>query len=87
MDVSGMQRGQEEGKVAHEIERRTSRIPSDFFLWTGLAAIATSLGFKIAGKTETANFIGMWVPTVLLFGVYNKLVKVSGSDIYRRELH
>lgn len=27
-----------------------------------------------------ASFIGMWVPSLLLFGVYNKIVKVMGSD-------
>jgi hypothetical protein len=33
-----------------------------------------------AGKKQVANFIGQWVPTVLLFGVYNKIVKVAGHD-------
>jgi hypothetical protein len=27
-----------------------------------------------------ASFIGMWVPSLLLLGVYNKIVKVAGSD-------
>jgi len=27
-----------------------------------------------------AGFIGMWVPSILLLGVYNKIVKVAGSD-------
>lgn len=27
-----------------------------------------------------AGFIGMWVPSLLLLGLYNKLVKVAGSD-------
>jgi hypothetical protein len=25
-------------------------------------------------------FVGHWVPTLLLLGVYNKLVKLHGSD-------
>lgn len=87
MEVPGMQRQQEEGPVARAIEKQTSRIPSDIFLWTGLAAMATSLGFMAAGKKQTSLFVGMWVPTVLLLGVYNKIVKIAGSDIYRRELH
>ena len=29
-----------------------------------------------------ASFIGMWVPSLLLLGVYNKIVKVAGSDRY-----
>ena len=27
-----------------------------------------------------AGFVGMWVPSLLLLGVYNKIVKVAGSD-------
>ena len=27
-----------------------------------------------------ASFVGMWVPSLLLLGVYNKIVKVAGSD-------
>lgn len=87
MTVPGMQRNQEEGPVARGIEKQTSRIPSDVFLWTGLAAMATSLGFMVAGRKQTSVFVGMWVPTILLFGVYNKIVKIAGSDIYRPELH
>lgn len=27
-----------------------------------------------------AGFVGMWVPSLLILGVYNKIVKVAGSD-------
>jgi hypothetical protein len=38
--------------------------------------------FKGAPKASAplAGFIGMWVPSLLLLGVYNKIVKVAGSD-------
>jgi len=26
------------------------------------------------------TIVGMWVPSLLLLGVYNKIVKVGGSD-------
>jgi hypothetical protein len=70
----------QEGPVAETIEKRTARLPSDLFLWAGLASIGTSLIFMLSGKKQVANFIGQWVPTVLLFGVYNKIVKVAGHD-------
>jgi hypothetical protein len=78
--------GQREGKVARSIERWTARVPSDVFLWTGVGAILCSLGFALGGKQKVANFIGQWVPTVLLFGVYNKIVKVAGHDRGSRDL-
>ena len=78
---------QKEGPVARAIERQTSRIPSDFFLWGGVAAIATSLTLQLIGRKHAANFVGQWVPTVLLLGVYNKIVKVAGHDVDHQELH
>jgi hypothetical protein len=78
---------QKEGHVARAIERRTSRIPSDLFLWTGVGAIAASLTLALLGRKQVANFVGQWVPTVLLFGVYNKIVKVAGHDVTEPQLH
>jgi len=69
-----------EGKVARAIEAQTSRIPSDVFLWTAGAAMATSLTFKLLKQDKLALFIGQWAAPVLLMGVYNKLVKQQGHD-------
>lgn len=69
-----------EGPVAEKIEEQTAKLPSDLFLWAGVASIGASLICLMAGKKQVATFIGQWVPTVLLFGVYNKIVKVAGHD-------
>jgi hypothetical protein len=87
MDMNITKEPQQEGAIARGIERQTSRIPSDLFLWTGLAAIGTSLTLALMGRQKVANFIGQWVPTVLLFGVYNKIVKVAGHDVRSRDVH
>lgn len=72
--------GNREGRVAKFIEQRTAKMPSDTFLWCALASIGASLAFKVGKKDGTANFIGQWAPTFLILGLYNKLVKVQGSD-------
>jgi hypothetical protein len=77
---------QKEGPVARKIEEQTSRVPSDVFLWGALGSMAASLGLAIAGQGKAATFIGQWVPTLLLFGVYNKIVKVAGHDRYRPQV-
>jgi len=82
-----MQEMQREGEVAKRIERVTARIPSDVFLWGSVASIATALGFMFARKRQAANFIGQWVPTLLLLGLYNKLVKIAGHDRFSQETH
>jgi hypothetical protein len=67
-----------EGKVATEIEKVTGKIPSDFYLYAAFASMAGSLAFKIAQKNHLALFVGQWAAPFLLFGVYNKLVKLLG---------
>lgn len=69
-----------EGPVATAIEKQTSKIPSDWFLWAAGGSIALSLALQASGKKERANFVGQWAPTFLILGLYNKIVKVAGSD-------
>ena len=33
-----------------------------------------------AGDKEGAQFIGLWVPSILAFGIYLKLIKISRND-------
>ncbi len=69
-----------EGKVARAIESQTAKLPSDTFLWLAGGSIATSLTLKLMGRDKDALFVGQWAPTFLILGLYNKLVKVAGSD-------
>ena len=73
-------RDQKEGRVAKAIERQTVKVPFDTFLWLAGGSIAASLGLKLAGREKDAQFVGHWAPTFLILGLYNKLVKVAGSD-------
>jgi hypothetical protein len=66
--------------VARTIEEQTAKLPSDTFLWLAGASIATSLALKIGGRSKDALFVGQWAPTFLILGLYNKIVKVVGSD-------
>jgi glutamate-1-semialdehyde aminotransferase len=74
-----------EGKVARTIEEQTAKIPSDAWLWTALGTAAASLALKVARRDDIALFVGLWVPSFLLFGIYNKLVKQMGHDDESRE--
>jgi hypothetical protein len=69
-----------EGVVARTIEEQTARLPSDLFLWAAGASIVGSLTLRCLGDKEGSQFVGLWAPTFLLLGVYNKIVKVAGSD-------
>lgn len=73
-----------EGVVARSIEHYTAQLPSDTFLWAAFGSIGLSLALRIGGAKDDAQFVGQWAPTFLLLGVYNKLVKVAGSDPQHR---
>ena len=69
-----------EGPIARTIEQQTAKLPSDTFLWAALGSIAVSATLQVAGKQKLSLFVGQWVAPFLLLGVYNKIVKVEGSD-------
>jgi hypothetical protein len=66
--------------LARSIEEQTARLPSDTFLWAAGAAVLGSLALKSSGKDHAALFVGQWVAPFLVMGLYNKVVKVAGSD-------
>jgi len=69
-----------EGSLARSIEQQTAKLPSDTWLWAAFGSIGFSLFFQLRGDERKANFVGHWAPTFLLLGLYNKLVKLHGSD-------
>jgi hypothetical protein len=73
-----------EGTVAKTIEDQTAKLPSDTFLWAAGASIAASAAFQFMGNRHASVFVGQWAPTLLILGLYNKLVKQLGSDFTDR---
>lgn len=69
-----------EGPVARQIEQQTAKLPSDIFLWSAFAAMGVGVILQATGSRERANFVAQWAPTLLILGLYNKVVKVAGHD-------
>ncbi len=76
----GARQEHREGPFARSIEQQTAKLPSDLFLWAAFGSIAGSLAFNLGRKAHAALFVGQWAPTFLLLGIYNKLVKLHGSE-------
>jgi hypothetical protein len=74
------QHPKKEGKVAKTLEEQTSRIPSDIYLWAAVGIMALSLTCFLTRKRHASIFFGQWAPSLLIIGLYNKLVKVEGHD-------
>lgn len=81
MFESMMRGNRTESPSAKVIEEKTSRfLPSDLFLWAALGSIVASLALQMTRKKEESVFVGQWAPTFLILGLYNKVVKLFGSD-------
>lgn len=76
----GAAREHTEGPVARRIEQQTAKLPSDIFLWSAFAAMGVGIILQATGSRERANFVAQWAPTLLILGLYNKVVKVAGHD-------
>jgi hypothetical protein len=70
----------DEGSITNVIESYTSAVPSGTYLSLAVGAIGLSAILKLAGRDHGAQFVGHWVPTILILGLYNKLIKVEGSE-------
>jgi hypothetical protein len=46
--------------------------------------MAFSLLCQISGRGKWGNFVAQWVPTWLIIGLYNKVVKQEGHDQFDR---
>lgn len=70
----------EEGRLAQRIERQTAKVPSDMYLWAALGSMGVALALQMTGRKHGSLFVGQWAAPFLLLGVYNKVVKIAGSD-------
>ena len=73
-------REHEEGQITKLLEQYTSQFPSGFYLSLALGSMALSLYLRMQKREHDALFVGQWAPAFLLIGMYNKLVKLEGSD-------
>jgi len=65
----------QEDRITSEIEQRAANIPSVTFLTLAGASVIGSLTLYIMDRRDDAIFVGQWAPTLLLLGLYNKIVK------------
>jgi len=66
--------------VTKGIEQYTASVPSTMYLAVAVGAMGLSLALQLAGRGKWGNFVAQWVPTWLIIGLYNKIVKVQGHD-------
>ena len=80
VEQAARQKSDREGELTKRIEHFTAAAPSSAWLIAGGAAALASIGLTVFGRHKSAALIASWVPSLLVMGLYNKLVKVIGSD-------
>lgn len=70
----------QEGTITKEIENITTKVPSATFLSAAFGAMGVSAFLHFIGDRKNSRFVGQWVSPILIMGLYNKLVKLHGSE-------
>ncbi len=69
-----------EDEFTKTVEKYTAAVPSSAYLAVAVGAMGLSLLFQLSGRGKWGNFVAQWVPTLLIIGLYNKMVKLEGHD-------
>jgi len=77
------QRQNKVGNTARNIKARTSKQPSNLFLWLSAGAMS-ALMFNLARQKRRNSFIGKWVAPLVLYGILNKLKKRLRRELTER---
>ena len=71
----------QEGMLTKRVEDVTAQVPSIGYLAMAAGSLVLSAGIAaFTQRRSLANFVGLWVPSFMLIGIYNKLVKLEGHD-------
>lgn len=62
--------------IDRPVDEVASRIPAAPYIAGVAASIVASAALFASGKRSAALFVGLWAPTVLNMGIYNKLLQV-----------
>ncbi len=60
-----------------EILETIENLPTSVYYGSVAGSIALSLALFFTGKRQEAIFVGLWAPTILNLGLYNKLLRPS----------
>jgi hypothetical protein len=66
--------------LRNTFEKKAKQIPPSTYLALAGGALALSIGLAMSRRNKGwANFVGNWVPSLLLLGVYNNIWKTEAA--------
>jgi hypothetical protein len=60
-----------------DILETIENLPSGVYYGGVFGSILLSVGLYLSGRREAGIFVGLWAPTILNLGLYNKLLRPS----------
>lgn len=63
------------------VETQVRRVPPSLLLGLALGSMALSAAFAVGGKLKVANFIGQWVPSLLILATFDRLLQVESDSV------
>lgn len=61
------------------VEAQVRRVPPSLLVGLALGSMAVSAAFAMAGKLKVANFIGQWVPSLLILATFDRLMQAEAG--------
>ena len=78
---AGTQAVQAADRMTSAPMRVGERTPSKVYMGGVVGSILASLGLFMAGRTAAGIFVGLWAPTILNLGLFNKLLQPSQESM------
>lgn len=70
-----------EPEIGKQMLEQTARIPFSAYLGLAIGSMVLSAALALfANRKEFANFVGLWAPSFLLMGIYNRIAKLENFD-------
>lgn len=66
-------------EVDRVVEAQVRRVPPSLLVGLALGSMAVSAAFAVAGKLKVANFIGQWVPSLLILATFDRLIQAEAG--------
>ena len=83
---TGQQLGEQARQTWHDVKEDPSpkgimetmeQLPANTYMFAALGSIGLSLVFRLLGRKDFANFIGLWPPTIVALALLNKQFRPS----------
>ncbi|MBI4498828.1 MAG: hypothetical protein HY689_13125 [Chloroflexi bacterium] len=71
------QMGRQAMEQGRQAMQQLEEVPTNVYFWAMAASVLTSAWLFLMGRRWESVFVGLWAPTLISFGMFNKLLRPS----------